>query len=147
MRYLGKRGMLHFESINAFSGPPVLSRNLTRDLGKCDQLSWEHIERIRQRWKGNLVIKGILSPDDARLACDHGVDAIIVSNHGGRQPDGTVAPFDVLSEVVSTVSDAVRILFDGGVRRGTDVLKRWRFAPGSYASDDLSFLQLRYTAS
>jgi L-lactate dehydrogenase (cytochrome) len=73
-------------------------------------------------WKGRMVVKGILDARDARIAVDHGADAIVVSNHGGRQLDGAIAPLHVLPEIVAA-SGAVPVLFDSGIRRGTDVLK------------------------
>ncbi|MGI9480319.1 MAG: alpha-hydroxy acid oxidase, partial [Hyphomicrobiaceae bacterium] len=77
---------------------------------------------IRRRWKGNLVVKGVLAAEDARIAKEKGADGIIVSNHGGRQLDGTIAPLDVLPEVVDAAGD-MTVMFDSGVRRGGDVLK------------------------
>ncbi len=70
-----------------------------------------------------LVLKGILTAEDARLALDHGVDGVIVSNHGGRQLDGVPATLDALPEVVEAVDDRFEVLVDGGIRRGTDVVK------------------------
>lgn len=122
LRTLTQRGMPHFENMDAGRGPPIVSRNLVRALGKRDQLGWEHVQRIRSRWKGRLVLKGILSADDARLSREHGVDGIIVSNHGGRQLDGAVAPIRVLPEISAAAGD-MTVMLDSGVRRGTDVLK------------------------
>jgi 4-hydroxymandelate oxidase len=70
-----------------------------------------------------VIIKGVLAPDDAVLAVEHGAAAVIVSNHGGRQLDGVPAPITVLSRIVEVVGGRIEILLDGGVRRGTDVLK------------------------
>ncbi|NTF08922.1 alpha-hydroxy-acid oxidizing protein [Agrobacterium rubi] len=123
MRTLKHRGMPHFENMDAFRGPPILSRNLTRAIGKRDQLAWEHVARIRERWKGNLVLKGILSVDDAVLAHQHGVDGIIVSNHGGRQLDGAISPIRVLPEIAARIRGDMVIMLDSGIRRGSDVLK------------------------
>ena len=83
---------------------------------------WDDIERIRA-WTGlNVVVKGILAAEDARLAVDHGVDGIVVSNHGGRQLDRAVAAIDVLEEIVAAVEGRAEIWVDGGVRRGIDVV-------------------------
>ena len=123
MRTMINRGMPHFENMDAFRGPPILSRNLVRAIGKRDQLAWEHVARIRSRWKGNLVLKGILSAEDALLAREHGVDGIIVSNHGGRQLDGAIAPIRVIAEIADCVGKHMTIMLDSGVRRGSDVLK------------------------
>lgn len=123
LRTLRHRGMPHFENMDAFRGPPIVSRNLVRAIGKRDQLSWDHVARIRARWKGNLVLKGILSVEDAVTACDHGIDGIIVSNHGGRQLDGGVAPIRVLPGIARAVDGRLAVMLDSGVRRGTDVIR------------------------
>lgn len=122
LRTLISHGMPHFENTDATRGPPILSRDLTRASGLRDQLGWEHLERIRQRWPGKLLVKGVLAAEDARIAREKGVDGVIVSNHGGRQLDGTIAPLQVLPEVVDAAGD-MAVLLDGGIRRGSDVLK------------------------
>jgi L-lactate dehydrogenase (cytochrome) len=80
------------------------------------------VRLIRKRWPGRLVVKGLLSPDDARMARDCGADGIIVSNHGGRQLDATIAPLRMLPRVVEAVP-GMTVMLDGGIRRGTDVIK------------------------
>ena len=95
---------------------------VARDFADRGHLNWAHFARIREIWKGRLIIKGVLAADDARLACDHGAQGIIVSNHGGRQLDGAVAPLRVLASVVAACP-GVPVMMDSGVRRGTDVLK------------------------
>jgi isopentenyl diphosphate isomerase/L-lactate dehydrogenase-like FMN-dependent dehydrogenase len=85
--------------------------------------AWEDIPWIRQRWDGPLVIKGILTVEDARRAVAEGADAIVVSNHGGNVLDGSVPTLPVLPEIVEAVGDDVEVLMDSGVRRGTDVVK------------------------
>jgi len=87
------------------------------------ELSWEHIDWLRARTKLPIVLKGILHADDARLAVEHGASAIIVSNHGGRQLDSVLATLDALPAVAQAVAGRVPVLVDGGIRRGTDVLK------------------------
>jgi len=86
-------------------------------------LSWSDIEWLRARWKGPIVIKGIQTVDDARIAADEGLDAIALSNHGGRQLDSAPAPFDLLPHVVDAVGDRIEVICDGGVRRGSDIVK------------------------
>ncbi|MCA1510420.1 alpha-hydroxy acid oxidase [Bradyrhizobium sp. NBAIM01] len=86
-------------------------------------LSWEHIRRLRDDWKGNLVLKGILRVDDALVAVRMGADGIVVSNHGGRNLDSAVAPIQVLAKVVDAVGGQITVIADSGVRRGSDVLK------------------------
>ncbi|MGP4097649.1 alpha-hydroxy acid oxidase [Nonomuraea sp. KM90] len=87
------------------------------------ELSWEHLGALRRMTDLPIVLKGITHPADARLALDHGASAIMVSNHGGRQLDGVAATIDLLPDIVAEVGGAVPVLLDGGVRRGTDVLK------------------------
>ncbi len=84
---------------------------------------WTDLAWIRDLWKGPIVIKGVISADDARRSVDQGAAAIVVSNHGGRQLDGVPATIRVLPEIVSAVNGQVEVLFDSGVRRGTDVVK------------------------
>jgi len=86
-------------------------------------LSWRDIDWIRKLWPGKLVLKGILDVDDARTAVSAGADAIVVSNHGGRQLDGAPATVSVLPEIASAVGDRLEVLFDGGIRSGQDVIK------------------------
>src|SRR6202007_1998506 len=77
-------GMPHFENMDADQGPPVLSKNLMRNIGARDQLAWKHVELIRKRWKGKLVIKGLVSPAGAGIARERGVDGALLSSHEGR---------------------------------------------------------------
>lgn len=87
------------------------------------QLNWDDINWIKERWGGKLIIKGILDPEDAVKAAEYGVDAIIVSNHGGRQLDGALSSIEALPEIVAAAGDKVEIHFDSGIRSGQDVLK------------------------
>jgi L-lactate dehydrogenase (cytochrome) len=103
-------------------GPPVLAKNLMRNIGNRDQLAWKHIELIRRRWKGNLVVKGLIAPADARIARECGVDGVIISNHGGRQLDCTVSALRTLPEIAAEANGMI-VMLDGGIRRGTDVIK------------------------
>ncbi|MDO9412093.1 MAG: alpha-hydroxy acid oxidase [Pseudolabrys sp.] len=86
-------------------------------------LSWEDVNWIRKLWPGKLVIKGILDVEDAKRAADMGAEGIVVSNHGGRQLDGTPGTITVLPRIADAVRDRIEILFDGGIRSGQDVLK------------------------
>src|SRR5687768_17217609 len=119
-RTLLVHGMPHFENM----GPrvPLISRSGKRDPGGRERLSWKHIEGLRRRWRGRFVLKGILDIADARRARDLGIDGIVVSNHGGRQLDGAVTPLEVLPAIAAEAG-AMTVMMDGGVRRGTDVLK------------------------
>lgn len=87
------------------------------------RLSWSDVAWIKERWGGKLIIKGILDVEDAKIAAATGADAIIVSNHGGRQLDGAPSSISVLAEIVDAVGDKIEVLFDGGIRSGQDVLK------------------------
>jgi len=87
------------------------------------KLSWQGIDWIQQRWGGKLIIKGILDAEDARMAAKIGADAIIVSNHGGRQLDGARSSISALAEIVDAVGNDIEVHFDGGIRSGQDVLK------------------------
>ncbi len=86
-------------------------------------MDWKAAERIRVDWGGAFCLKGVMSVADARRAVDIGATAIMVSNHGGRQLDGSRAPFDQLAEIVDAVGDQIEVICDGGIRRGTHVLK------------------------
>ncbi|MDN0085483.1 alpha-hydroxy acid oxidase [Crenobacter sp. SG2305] len=123
LRTLVKHGMPHFENSFATRGAPMLSASAIRDTTGRDHLSWPDIARIRERWHGNLVIKGILHADDAKRAVSIGADGIIISNHGGRQLDGAVDPLHVLPQICDAVGDKTVVMMDSGIRRGGDVLK------------------------
>lgn len=122
LRTLVLHGMPHFENSFAARGAPVLSRHAVREFAYREHLSWKHVEIVRKQWKGNLVLKGILHHEDARIAKESGVDGFVVSNHGGRQLDGSIAPLRVLPRIVDAAG-GIPVMIDGGVRRGGDVLK------------------------
>ena len=88
-------------------------------------LSWKDVEWVKNRWGGPLVLKGILDVEDARLAADTGADAIVVSNHGGRQLDGAPSSINALPAIVEAVGSKIEVWLDGGIRSGQDVLKAW----------------------
>ena len=87
------------------------------------RLSWNDVEWIKKRWGGKLILKGIMDPDDARRAVDSGADALIVSNHGGRQLDGAPSAIRALPPIVEAVGSRIEVWMDGGIRSGQDVLK------------------------
>jgi L-lactate dehydrogenase (cytochrome) len=87
------------------------------------KLDWGKVRRIRDRWGGKFILKGILDAEDARMAADMGADAIIVSNHGGRQLDGALSSIRMLPQIVRAVGDRIEVWMDGGIRSGQDVLK------------------------
>lgn len=122
LRTILRHGMPHFENNYATRGVPILSPSVTRDFSDRGHLNWDHFALIRLQWAGRIIVKGILHPDDAGKARDMGADGIIVSNHGGRQLDGAIAPLRVLPEIVARCPD-IPVMIDGGIRRGTDILK------------------------
>jgi len=97
------------------------------------QLNWGDVEWIKKRWGGKLILKGIQDVEDARLAADSGADALIVSNHGGRQLDGAQSSIEALPSIVAAVGSRIEVHMDGGIRSGQDVLKAWALgARGTY---------------
>jgi L-lactate dehydrogenase (cytochrome) len=104
------------------TGPPIIATPSPAARSDRERFTWAHVALIRRQWSGALVIKGVLSAEDARIARNAGVDGLIVSNHGGRQLDGAAAPLDVLPEVLDMAGD-LPVCLDGGIRRGTDALK------------------------
>ena len=99
VRTVINQGMPHFENMG--TRVPLITRKAERDRGNRDQLSWKHVELMRRLWKGNLVLKGVLNKEVARIARSSGVDGIIVSNHGGRQLDYSAAPLRVLPGIAA----------------------------------------------
>ena len=90
---------------------------------RADQLSWDDVDRLRDIFPGKLLIKGIMRADDAEEAIEHGVDGIVVSNHGGRNMDSAPAPIQVLPEIVKAVDGRMAVIVDSGIRRGSDIVK------------------------
>jgi (S)-mandelate dehydrogenase len=85
-------------------------------------VQWGHLQRIRETWRGPLVVKGVLHPDDARQCARIGVDALVVSNHGGRQLDAAPSPLEMLPAIRAAVGDDMELILDSGVRRGSDAI-------------------------
>ena len=102
-------------SIGAFG--PVMQEQLDPGVG------WKEVEWVRGLWDGPMILKGILHPDEARAAQDRGIEAVVVSNHGGRQLDGAISGIEALGPIVDAVGDKTMVLVDGGFRRGADVVK------------------------
>ena len=90
---------------------------------RADQLSWDDVDRLRDIFPGKLLIKGIMRADDAEEAIEHGVDGIVVSNHGGRNMDSAPAPIQVLPDIVKAVDGRMAVIVDSGIRRGSDIVK------------------------
>ena len=89
------------------------------------RLDWNDVEWIKKRWGGKLILKGIMDEEDARLAAESGADALIVSNHGGRQLDGAPSSIAALPAIADAVASKIEVWMDGGIRSGQDVLKAW----------------------
>jgi isopentenyl diphosphate isomerase/L-lactate dehydrogenase-like FMN-dependent dehydrogenase len=123
LQQLVRRGVPKFENYPQELMDGLLSKKLKRSILKNDSLHWNDLKTLRDRWKGNLVVKGILHPDDAAMAAECGADGVIVSNHGGRNLDASVAPIQILPEVVARVGNRMTVIVDSGFRRGTDVIK------------------------
>lgn len=96
---------------------------LSTEVDLAPDVTWDDVRLLRRRWKGKLILKGILTVEDARTALDHGVDGIVVSNHGARNLDCAPGPTDVLPAIVAAVGDKIEILADSGVRRGADIAR------------------------
>lgn len=122
LKTIRHHGLPHFENNYATRGAPILSKHVERDISNRGSLDWERLAQIRKIWPGQMVIKGVLCPSDARRACEVGVDGIIVSNHGGRQLDSALPPIWVLPDIVAACPE-IPVMYDSGVRRGGDVLK------------------------
>jgi L-lactate dehydrogenase (cytochrome) len=117
-----RHGAPHFENTEAERGPPMMSQGSVRNTVARDKLSWTNLQAIRRQWKGNLLVKGLLSPADVAIARESGADGVVLSSHGGRQLDHAVAPLDVLPEIAAH-KGSMKLIIDSGIRRGTDVLK------------------------
>jgi len=115
-------GLMHFPNVVLPHGAPMHYADVAAALAQSS-VAWSDIPWIRDVWKGPLVVKGVLTGDDARRAIDAGADAIVVSNHGGRQLDGVAPTIRALPEVMDAVNGRIEVLLDGGVRRGSDVVK------------------------
>ncbi|QUX92335.1 alpha-hydroxy-acid oxidizing enzyme [Marinomonas sp. A3A] len=118
-----RHGMPYFENVGAERGTALIAKHVERDFSGREHLDWEIIRDIRSFWDKPLVLKGIVNVEDALKAKSVGVDGIILSNHGGRQLDGTISPMRVLERIRDAVGDSMVIMIDSGFRRGTDVLK------------------------
>ena len=119
--YLRDGGLMKFPNIVLENGPMPYA-----DVGAAleqSMVSWDDFTWIREAWQGPIVVKGVHTADDARRAIDHGAAAVVVSNHGGRQLDGVAPTLRVLPEVLEAVDGRVEVLLDGGIRRGSDVVK------------------------
>lgn len=120
-----RNGQPVLENMKGFVPDTVNSSTIASSVGKNydPAFSWDDLAKIRDVWPRRLIVKGVLHPDDARRVADLGCEGVIVSNHGGRQLDGAVATLDALPAIVEAVGSRVEVVLDGGVRRGTDIVK------------------------
>src|SRR4029079_9283669 len=119
--FLGDGGLMSFPNVMLSDGPMLYA-----DVGAAleqSTVTWRDLRWIKDLWKGPIVVKGVHIGDDARRAIDAGADAVVVSNHGGRQLDGVRGTVQVLPEVVAAVRGQIEVLVDGGIRRGSDIAK------------------------
>ena len=115
-------GLMKFPNIVIPGKGPMPYADVTAALEQS-VVTWADLKWIRQAWSGPIVIKGVHTDDDARRAVDEGAEALVVSNHGGRQLDRVPPTLQILPEVVAAVGDRIEVLFDGGIRRGSDIVK------------------------
>jgi len=120
-RFIADGGLMSFPNVMLPSGPMAYA-DVGRALAEC-AVGWADLQWIRDVWGGPIIVKGVHTADDARRAVDAGAEGIVVSNHGGRQLDGVAPTLRVLPEVVAAVGDRTEVLFDGGIRRGSDIVK------------------------
>ncbi len=123
LRTLLTSGVPRFQNVDSNVGGRIIAKDLSAFRARRDALDWSDIAWLRTIWPRKLLVKGILAVADAHLALQHGADGIIVSNHGGRQLDGAVAAIDVLPAIADAVGSRMPVLFDSGVRRGSDIVK------------------------
>jgi isopentenyl diphosphate isomerase/L-lactate dehydrogenase-like FMN-dependent dehydrogenase len=120
--FLADGGLMKFENVVIPGKGPMPYADVTAALEQS-VVTWADLKWIRKAWKGPIVIKGVHTADDARRAVDEGAEALVVSNHGGRQLDRVPPTLQILPEVVAAVGDRIEVLLDGGIRRGSDVVK------------------------
>src|SRR5213079_2089443 len=120
--FIADGGLMKFPNVVIPGKGPMLYADVTAALEQS-VVTWQDLKWIRQAWSGPIVIKGIHTGEDARRAVDMGADALVVSNHGGRQLDGVAPTLRVLPQVVAAVGDRIEVLLDVGIRRGSDIIK------------------------
>lgn len=122
-RYVLTTGLPRYENMPEEFRTRFTSAPMGRAMPKSDCITWDDLQGLRDLWKGPLMIKGILRPEDAEKAISCGVDGIIVSNHGGRMLDSSIAPVHALPAIADQVAGRVPVLLDSGIRRGSDIVK------------------------
>jgi L-lactate dehydrogenase (cytochrome) len=120
--FLADGGLMKFANVVIPGRGPMLYADVTTALEQA-MVTWQDLRWIRDAWRGPIIIKGVHTGEDARRAVDAGADALVVSNHGGRQLDGVAPTLRMLPEVLAAVDDRIEVLLDGGIRRGSDIVK------------------------
>ena len=120
--FLADGGLMKFANVVIPGQGPMLYADVTTALEEA-VVTWQDLRWIRDAWSGSIIIKGVHTGEDARRAVDAGADALVASNHGGRQLDGVAPTLRMLPEVLSAVGDRIEVLLDGGIRRGSDIVK------------------------
>ena len=123
LRQVLARGMPRFENFPPEVMHGLMARTLQKNILKNETLNWDDLKALRKAWPRTLMVKGVLSPQDAVKAADCGADAVIVSNHGGRNLDYSIAPIDALPGIVDAAGKRLTVIVDSGFRRGSDVVK------------------------
>ena len=123
LRTLASSGVPRFQNLDINTGGRITSPTLTEFRQRRTELNWTDFAWLRKLWPKKLLVKGILTVEDAQLAAQHGTDGIFVSNHGGRQLDGAPSPIEVLPGIASAVGGRLKIMVDSGFRRGSDIVK------------------------
>jgi isopentenyl diphosphate isomerase/L-lactate dehydrogenase-like FMN-dependent dehydrogenase len=118
-----RKGTPKFENYPPELMDKVTAKTFKKSILKSDALDWDDVRRLRDMWPGKLLVKGIVHPEDAMAAAECGADGVIISNHGGRYLDASVAPIQVLPEIAKRVGGKIAVIMDSGVRRGSDVIK------------------------
>jgi (S)-mandelate dehydrogenase len=122
-KYLATQGMPRYENYPETFRQKITGNASAQPAMRTDSITWDDVRTLRDRWPGSFLVKGILRPEDAVRCSEVGADALIVSNHGGRNVDSAIAAIDVLDEIVRAVAGRIPVLFDSGVRRGSDIAK------------------------
>jgi len=123
LRQVLLHGMPRFENYPPEVMDGLMARTLKKTILKNESMNWDDLRTLRKLWPRTLMVKGVLSPQDAVKAADCGADAVIVSNHGGRNLDHSIAPIDALPDVVDAAGKRLTVIMDSGIRRGSDVVK------------------------
>ncbi|HEX2828815.1 MAG TPA: alpha-hydroxy acid oxidase [Burkholderiales bacterium] len=122
-KYMMTTGMPRYENYPSEIKYKVTAAPMGRSQMKNDSLNWEDLKVLRKMWPGTLIVKGLAHPHDAVMAADCGADGVVVSNHGGRNLDGSMAPLEALPDVVEAIKGRIPVIVDSGFRRGSDVVK------------------------